>query len=430
MGTYLDWSIGGLIPGWIVDVKWGFGGASSSSGSSAGRADSTVTLHCCTNTRDEIEKFKALMTPVFTNTNLLNGGTDLQVTPDGQILVITNGPYTWNGIISSVQFDEDEYATLDGEATIEFDIILELQRALAVAAQPLPNCILFSNGMDREVQFNGEGCVVGTLNFNWDGTGEVYLASVCNADPETDSIWADNVLIIKSPLGQITRQTGTFVYPFPLNGQPGDDFPVWGGKDVDITSLLTAGVNTLMIQVVDSFTLQPTIASSGNLIGWSSLYVVQVNGSANGLTLISLEPGLCGYQGIPDAAISPIGSGGGGSGSVGLPMQITAGWIGDTDTDGHSYDLGTFKFNWNGTGKIYLASNSGVINPEDDYIQFTVDATITSSIGSLTTGSNVINDFDITSICVAGQNSITITINNPSEGNLATSALWIVQIAS
>ena len=128
MGTYLDWNLGGLVPSWIVDVKWGFGGASSSSGTSAGRADSTVTLHCCTNTRDEIEKFKALMTPVFTNTNLLNGGTDLRVTPDGQILVITNGPYTWNGIISSVQFDEDEYATIDGDAAIEFDIIIELQR--------------------------------------------------------------------------------------------------------------------------------------------------------------------------------------------------------------------------------------------------------------------------------------------------------------
>ena len=124
VGTYLDWSIGGLVPTWIVDVKWGFGGASSSSGSSAGRADSTVTLHCATKTRDEIETFKTLMTPVFTNTNLLNGGTDLQVTPDGQILTIVNGSYTWNGIISSVQFDEDEYATIDGEAAIEFDIII------------------------------------------------------------------------------------------------------------------------------------------------------------------------------------------------------------------------------------------------------------------------------------------------------------------
>ena len=105
----------------------GFWRSIISSGSSAGRADSTVTLHCSTNTRDEIEAFRAVMTPVFTNTNLLNGGTDLQVSPDGHILVITNGPYTWNGIISSVQFDEDEYATIDGDAAIEFDIILELQ---------------------------------------------------------------------------------------------------------------------------------------------------------------------------------------------------------------------------------------------------------------------------------------------------------------
>ena len=59
------------------------------------------------------------MAPVFTNTNLLNGGTDLQVTPDGHILVIVNGPYTWSGIISSVQFEEDEYATVDGDAAIE-----------------------------------------------------------------------------------------------------------------------------------------------------------------------------------------------------------------------------------------------------------------------------------------------------------------------
>ena len=42
--SYLDWSVGGLVPSWIANVKWGFGGASSGSGSSAGRADSTVTL--------------------------------------------------------------------------------------------------------------------------------------------------------------------------------------------------------------------------------------------------------------------------------------------------------------------------------------------------------------------------------------------------
>ena len=132
-----------------------FGGASSGSGSSAGRADSTVTLHCATTTRDEIEAFRALMTPVFTNTNLLNGGTDLQVTPDGHILVIVNGPYTWSGIISSVQFEEDEYATVDGDAAIEFDIILELQRGagtydgISAPAPVVNNCIQITQGFQK-----------------------------------------------------------------------------------------------------------------------------------------------------------------------------------------------------------------------------------------------------------------------------------------
>ncbi len=427
MGTYLDWNLGGLVPSWIVDVKWGFGGASSSSGTSAGRADSTVTLHCCTYTRDEIETFKALMTPVFTNTNLLNGGTDLQVTPDGQILVITNGPYTWNGIISSVQFDEDEYATIDGEAAIEFDIIIELQRSTSQAIQPLPDCILFTNGFKRAVQFDGEGCDMGTLSFNWDGTGSVFLASTCSANPNSDNISCDNVLIISTPQGTITRQTGPYEYPFPPS-----DYPVWEGPDVDITSLLVAGNNTLMIQVVDSFILSTT-ASPGNLIGVSSLYVIQENGAnANGISLVGFTQGSCGNKG----PLSIDMSGGGSSAYPLVSVEVSNGFRQAVIVLGQRINLGVFHVNWDGNGKIYLAS-SATADPAHDLIWADDQVQAVNPLGVVEGGyhdasDNVITgpDIDVTSLFSKGSNTVTIWINDIYGTDIGCSSLWLIQVDS
>ncbi len=417
-GTYLDWSIGGLVPTWIVDVKWGFGGASSSSGTSAGRADSTVTLHCCAVTRDEIEAFKALMTPVFTNTNRLNGGTDLQVTPDGQILTIVNGPYTWNGIISSVQFDEDEYATIDGEAAIEFDIILELQRGTTTPtasscppAQVTDNAVLITQGFKNAVTYQGESVNLGTTAsgatildnfglgsflFNWDGTGEIYISSCADPDISTDVIWADDELVISTSQGNVTGES--------VNNGLGGPYPgAWYYHDLNITSILQAGNNCISLVVNDT---------GGGMIGCSPLYLVQIGGSGEGIST------------------GTTGSGSGsGSGSNLVNQQITAGFGSDTTVQGNNWNVGSFTFNWNGQGKIYLASYADA-NPETDYIQFFTSAVISSSIGSITTGINVISALDVTSICQTGNNTINIVINNPGDGAIGSGALWIIQVDS
>ncbi len=261
--SYLDWSIGGLVPSWIANVKWGFGGAGAGSGTSAGRADSTVTLHCATKSRDEIEQFRALMTPVFTNTNLVNGGTDLQVTPDGHILVITNGPYSWNGIISSVQFTEDQYATIDGEAAIEFDIILELQRGSSPTAElgctPAEivsnSCVLISRGFSNPVTQKGQivdlgntangiaivdNFNIGSFLFNWDGSGKIYVASSCDADITTDKIWADDELVLKTVNGSVTGES--------IDHGLGGPYPgAYYYRPLEITSILQAGIIVLNV---------------------------------------------------------------------------------------------------------------------------------------------------------------------------------------
>jgi hypothetical protein len=421
VGTYLDWSIGGLIPTWIVDVKWGFGGASSSSGSSAGRADSTVTLHCATKTRDEIETFKTLMTPVFTNTNLLNGGTDLQVTPDGQILTIVNGSYTWNGIISSVQFDEDEYATIDGDAAIEFDIILELQRGAGaisenvacVPAQMTDNAIQISAGFDQPDQMIGEKIDLGstpggvTINgdfntgcvcFNWDGTGRVFIVSDPTADPTTNTIFTDDAMTV-------TNKTNSQSL-YATSGNVGNGQAQYPAPE--ITSILQAGNNCVNVVIQDLY---------GDLIGCSALYIVQYEGTGSGLS-------------SGTGTGSGSGSGGSGSGSNLVKVQITAGFASTTEVQGNDWNVGKFTFNWNGQGKIYLASQQEVSNPTLDFIQFFESATIAGNLGAIATGNNVIPDFDITSICQTGNNTIDITIHSSGNATIGSGPLWIIQINS
>jgi hypothetical protein len=143
---------------------------------------------------------------------------------------------------------------------------------------PPSNCILYCLGFDRAVRFDGESCNLGTLNFTWDGTGEIYLAGNCS----NGDIWADNWINI----GGIIRVSS--------QGTP----YVWSGSSVDITSLLSAGNNNLDIIVYDGYPLAST-ASPGNLIGCSPLYLVQIGGSGVGLVSYGKSASSCSNGGGP-----------------------------------------------------------------------------------------------------------------------------------
>ncbi len=120
---YGDWTINGITPRWIT------GGDDSASG-----VDWTefpkVTLHCAAypddfyaDARDEIEAFRAIAADVINNKPLMNGGTDLQVSRDGQIVTITEGNNSWQGALYYPQFIETEFA----DQLIQWDLIFELQ---------------------------------------------------------------------------------------------------------------------------------------------------------------------------------------------------------------------------------------------------------------------------------------------------------------
>jgi len=93
---------------------------------------------------------------------------------------------------------------------------------------------------------------LGTFEFNWNGMGQLIMASSSVVFPETDQIWADDKLVIKG-VGVISHQFA-------------DAFAVHRGPAIDITSILHKGKNIIMVEVVDVY---------GAYIGCSSLYVVQ-----------------------------------------------------------------------------------------------------------------------------------------------------------
>ena len=115
---YGDWTINGITPRWITGdgVDW--------------TEFPKVTLHCAAypddfnaDARDEIESFKAIAADVINNKPLMNGGTDLQVSRDGQIVTITEGNNSWQGALYYPQFIETEFA----DQLIQWDLIFELQ---------------------------------------------------------------------------------------------------------------------------------------------------------------------------------------------------------------------------------------------------------------------------------------------------------------
>lgn len=113
--AYGEWSIGGVTPSWIVDAEYD-------------KTRRTLTLKCIAehgtrDGREEIAIFEAMKVDTYSNTQLLAGGSKLQVC-NGEIITITDGVESYPGAVVDVKYDER--GTLASQL-IEYDIVLAIQ---------------------------------------------------------------------------------------------------------------------------------------------------------------------------------------------------------------------------------------------------------------------------------------------------------------
>ncbi|MCE7700047.1 MAG: hypothetical protein K8E24_014900, partial [Methanobacterium paludis] len=183
--TTYDWVINGITPRRIESMD--------------DSAYPKITLHCASKAddtfpdpRDEIEQFRLLAANTINNKILGNGGTDLQISSDGEIVTITNNGNSWNGALYYPQTP-----SLDDMAgnLIKYDLIFELQQTNNPASDVfIPDLRLYSNvdyscwtnnpyscitgKISKSVVPKGsknvETITLGTFGFNWDGAGKVY----------------------------------------------------------------------------------------------------------------------------------------------------------------------------------------------------------------------------------------------------------------
>lgn len=113
--AYGEWVINGIIPQWIESVDWS--------------NYPQVTLNCAASpdefiasARDEIKQFMDVACASINQIPLLNGGNDLQITSDGEIISISEGDTEWQGAIYYPQFAEDSFS----DSIIQWSLVLEL----------------------------------------------------------------------------------------------------------------------------------------------------------------------------------------------------------------------------------------------------------------------------------------------------------------
>jgi hypothetical protein len=256
-----------------------------------------ITLHCAAypdddhlQVIDEIETFKAIGCDSITSKPLINGGRDIQVTR-GRIVPITINGVEWKGAISYPKYVQDDM----GDQRIKWDIVIELKLLSSTANDPsktykpdfrLYNNInydcwteivvpsndpaggeggtgytppvvispLISTGFRRSVSTQGESVELGTFIFNWDGGGNVYIASAFSGDVQSATIYTDDQLNVvnksNSYATAINSDNPNRVYDPPLN----------------ITSILVEGDNELEITLYDVHGVE---------IGCSALYFLR-----------------------------------------------------------------------------------------------------------------------------------------------------------
>lgn len=99
--AYDEWTIGGYTPSWIVDVDYT-------------PSNREFKINCIADTnrlsdadpRTEIEQFEALACDVISNTQLMSGGSVLQVC-NGDPIMISDGVNAWVGALHRVDYKPD-----------------------------------------------------------------------------------------------------------------------------------------------------------------------------------------------------------------------------------------------------------------------------------------------------------------------------------
>ncbi len=139
---------------------------------------------------------------------------------------------------------------------------------------PPLNCIQISAGFDQDVTEQGQIIQLGNFEFEWNGSGYIYVASSCSANPDTDLIWADDEFDVTSDLGALSVQNTNKGLGGPY---PGCHY----SQDLLLNSILQEGINSISCQIKDT---------GGSLIGCSPLYIIQSSNLINPLS--QLPPGI------------------------------------------------------------------------------------------------------------------------------------------
>ena len=244
------------------------------------------------------------------------------------------------------------------------------------------NCFLISRGYDRPITTRGkETDFLGLFKYKWDGQGKVYVSSSCCANTETDTIALDDQLIVINSEGKFV----TCAYNAPSGGGY-----VIGGPDLEITSLLTKGLNELQFYVHDIY---------GVDIGVGQLYISQTYLKSGGNHLL-----------VTGGYTNPI---------------ITTGVQTDTIT--------TITYNWDGNEKIFISS-SYCADPATDNIIVDDQLIVTNGNDQSVSVSNPssynpkgVPDLDITSLLIKGDNKLTFQIHDIFGVGIGCGPLYLVQ---
>jgi len=252
------------------------------------------------------------------------------------------------------------------------------------------NCFLISKGYSRPLDYGypippGTELAVdflGTFKYKWDGEGKVYVSSSCCANVEIDQITLDDLLLVVNSKGK----TKSCSY----NGIGGYQGVLKPGPDLEITDLLTKGINELQFFICDVY---------GAGIGCGSLYISQTYLSTGGNHFLVTD----GYS----KKISTVGI--------------------ETDT------IAAVDYIWDGIGKIYVAG-SYCADPTIDKILVDDQLIVSNSNGQSV---NVINpsvanpsgvpDLDITSLLIKGANHLTFQVHDIYGVGIGCQALYLVQ---
>ena len=115
MTAYKTWTIDGNSVPWVRSVQ-------------NDQKARTITLNCSaissdgSEPRDEIATFEALTCDVITNTQLMNGGSVLQVC-NGEAIILSDGHDSWVAALEKVVINENKVS----DKRIDYDLVLQYE---------------------------------------------------------------------------------------------------------------------------------------------------------------------------------------------------------------------------------------------------------------------------------------------------------------